>query len=120
MDFLRKYYLDVITKEYVKFDGRVARKPFWVYVVINMIIGTVLGWIPFVGIILGLGLMLPSLGMSVRRLHDIGKSAWYLLFFLIPLAGPIILIVFYAQKGQAMDNQFGPDTTAEDEEPLGI
>ncbi|HEY8980241.1 MAG TPA: DUF805 domain-containing protein, partial [Streptomyces sp.] len=63
-------------------------------------------------IIYSLAVLLPSLGVSVRRLHDTGKSGWWILIALIPLAGVIILIVFLATEGKREPNAYGPDPKA--------
>jgi uncharacterized membrane protein YhaH (DUF805 family) len=59
--------------------------------------------------ILTLGLLLPSLTVSVRRLHDTGRSGWWLLIGIIPLIGGIVLIVWFAQDGELGVNRFGPN-----------
>jgi hypothetical protein len=59
----------------------------------------VLGTGPWLNLLVALALLLPNLGVGVRRLHDTGKSGWLLLLALIPLAGVIILIVFFCQEG---------------------
>jgi len=56
-----------------------------------------------------LGVFIPTLAVSVRRLHDIGKSGWWLLLLLIPLIGPIVLLVFFVLDSQAEVNAYGPN-----------
>jgi len=56
--------------------------------------------------------LIPSLAVSVRRLHDIGKSGWFLLITLIPVVGSIIFIVYAAQEGEPHANQYGEDPKA--------
>lgn len=58
--------------------------------------------------IVNLTLLLPSLGLAVRRLHDIGKSGWWIFISLIPIIGWILLIVWYCQDSQMEPNQYGP------------
>ena len=58
-----------------------------------------------------LAVLIPSLAVEVRRLHDIGKSGWWLLLGLIPLIGPIVLIVWFATDSKG-DNQYGPNPKA--------
>lgn len=60
-------------------------------------------------IILSLGTLLPSLGVLLRRLHDTDRSAWWLLLYLIPLIGPIVMLVFLVLKGTEGENQYGAD-----------
>ena len=110
-------YISVL-KKYAVFSGRAGRREFWMFVLFNVIISFVLSLIDgVIGIsvaqmgllsfIYSLLVILPTLAVSVRRLHDIGRSWLSLFFALIPFAGPIILIVFYAKGGDAGDNKFG-------------
>ncbi|TJY41720.1 DUF805 domain-containing protein [Cohnella pontilimi] len=61
-----------------------------------------------------LAILLPSLAVSVRRLHDTGRSGWWLLIGLIPLIGAIILLVFTCQDSQPGDNRYGPNPRSGD------
>lgn len=63
--------------------------------------------------IYSLAALVPGLAVAWRRLHDIGKSGAYYLFILIPIAGPIILLVWFAKAGDVGDNAYGPDPKAE-------
>lgn len=115
-----QWYTDVI-KKYVVFSGRARRKEFWMFVLFNAIIGIVLGIIDkaigtdfssgsgVLGTIYSLAVLLPSLGVAWRRLHDTDRSGWWILIGIIPIIGWIVLIVFYAQEGKAGDNKYGPD-----------
>lgn len=89
---------------YADFTGRARRQEFWFMYLWTLIFGL----IPFVNIAWGLATFVPSLALSVRRLHDIGKSGVYLLFYLIPLAGPIVMIVFFATDSDRFANLYGP------------
>ena len=89
---------------YADFTGRARRQEFWFMYLWTLIFGL----IPFVNIAWGLATFVPSLALSVRRLHDIGKSGVYLLFYVIPLAGPIIMIVFFATDSDRFTNLYGP------------
>jgi len=60
----------------------------------------------------GLGTLLPMLAVQVRRLHDIDKSGWNMLWFIIPLVGFILMIVWYCRLGTVGENRFGPDPLA--------
>jgi uncharacterized membrane protein YhaH (DUF805 family) len=115
------WYLKVL-KEYANFSGRAGRKEFWLFTLFNaifaivaMILDNLLGLaIRDVGygpiyILYILATLIPGLAVSVRRLHDIGKSGWYLLMGLIPCLGGIILLVFYATAGDPGENEYGPD-----------
>ena len=60
-------------------------------------------------LIYGLAVLLPALGVSVRRLHDIGKSGWWLFLGLVPIIGPIVLLVFVCLDGKPGSNEYGPN-----------
>ena len=64
------------------------------------------------GTVVSIAILVPSLAVGVRRLHDIGRSGWYLLFAFIPLVGIIILIVWFARVGDPSDNAFGTSPTS--------
>jgi uncharacterized membrane protein YhaH (DUF805 family) len=94
--------------KYADFNGRAARPEFWwfflfqvgVYVVASLIHGLVY-------LLAFLALVLPSVAVGARRMHDIGKSGWFLLLGLIPFVG-LVLLYFAAQPGQPDANQYGP------------
>lgn len=105
-----------VTVNYCNFNGRSSRSEYWWYAlavaILNVVISTVLSGSPSVmqavsGVIT-LGLLLPGLGLAVRRLHDINKSGWYLLLALIPIVGAIILIVWFCKESEPQANQYGP------------
>ena len=114
------WYLDA-WKNYANFQGRARRKAYWMFVLFNFIAIFALGFISGLvgpraeagyGILSGLyslAVILPSLAVAVRRLHDTGRSGWWLLIGLVPLVGPIVLIVFCAQDSQPGTNQYGPN-----------
>ena len=104
---------------YCRFQGRSSRSEYWWWVLFCSILGFCIGIVE--GIldfsmtavqatsgILSLVLLLPGLGLSVRRLHDIGKSGWWILLGLIPVVGAIVLIIWFARNSQMQDNQYGP------------
>jgi len=129
-----KWYLKVI-KHYADFSGRASRKELWMFVLLNgifanaiMVLENVLGITAFdFAIFLGkttpdlfgnmgfgwlfltynLAVLIPSLAVGVRRFHDIGKSGWNYFVGLIPLAGVIILLVWFCKNGQAVENKWG-------------
>ena len=122
----------VVTQHYIDFNGRVGRAVFWQYILIYVAVGIVFSVLRLrlLADLFGLALFLPTLGICVRRLHDLGKSGWLVLLPAIPwfllgafififwpfavvagLAGLICslyLIYLYAQPGVAESNQFGP------------
>ena len=101
-------YLAVMHK-YADFDGRASRSEFWYFVLVNTTISIILSILHLTGasFLYSLVVMIPSLAVGTRRLHDIGKSGWMQLVVLIPIVGIIWLIVLLAQKGQKEDNQYG-------------
>jgi uncharacterized membrane protein YhaH (DUF805 family) len=109
----------IVTTQYFDFEGRTRRQTFWYYILVYFVIALALALVQ--GIVhlgdvltglLGLALLLPSLGIAARRLHDINMSAWWLLIGLIPLVGAIVLIYFYCQPGTVGANRFGADPKA--------
>ncbi|WP_395366891.1 DUF805 domain-containing protein [Streptomyces sp. YH02] len=109
------WYLEVL-KKYVVFSGRARRKEHWMFFLINIIavvvvvtVDLAIGTFPLLYPIYFLAVLLPHLGVTVRRLHDTGRSGWSVLFALIPLVGGIILIVLLATEGQRQENAYGPD-----------
>ncbi len=112
------WYL-VVLKKYAVFSGRARRKEYWMFTLFSTIIALVLGFIEgIVGIapetnqsilvgIYTLAVLIPSIAVSVRRLHDTGRSGWWVLISLVPLIGAIVLIVFTVQDSQQGDNQYG-------------
>ena len=107
-------------KKYAAFIGRARRREYWTFVIVNDIIGFVLGFIvglagitpqteySVLAVIFGLFVLIPSLAVSVRRLHDTGRSGWWLLIGLIPIIGVIVLLIFYVLDSQAGTNEYGP------------
>jgi len=106
-------------RNYVNFSGRAVRSEFWFWVLFAIIASVVAKLIDFalfpssdvspINSLVGLALFLPGLAMSVRRLHDIDRSGWWILLVLIPLIGAIILIIWYCQKGTTGSNRFGSE-----------
>lgn len=116
------WYVGVL-KNYAVFNGRAPRQEYWMFVLINLIIGSVLGVIdataglagPGYGVLSGiysLVVLIPSIAVAVRRLHDADRSGlWFLLVF-VPVIGSIALIVFLVQDGHSGANQYGEDPRA--------
>jgi uncharacterized membrane protein YhaH (DUF805 family) len=96
-------------KKYAVFSGRARRQEFWIFFVATFVVGCVVGWIPIIGWLISLAMVVPSLAVGGRRLHDTNRSALWLLLLLIPLVGFIILIVFWVQEGTAGKNKYGPN-----------
>ncbi|MFI6147528.1 DUF805 domain-containing protein [Streptomyces sp. NPDC051109] len=112
------YYTDVL-KKYTVFSGRARRQEYWMFFLFNMaaaiilaIVDGALGTYPLLYAIYALAVFLPSLAVAVRRLHDTGKSGWWLFIGLVPLIGGIWLIVLMATEGQPQPNEYGPNPKA--------
>ena len=101
---------------YFNFEGRARRSEYWWFVLANFCASIVLSFLgnlinfPWLTTILSLALLIPSLGLTARRLHDIGKSGWVMLISIIPIVGAILLIIWCAKDGDPQPNQYGPST----------
>jgi uncharacterized membrane protein YhaH (DUF805 family) len=111
---LMEWYLKVV-KNYVGFQGRARRKEYWMFFLFNLIIGLVIGFVEgllnlsqVLSTLYSLAILLPSLAVGVRRLHDTGRSGLWLLIGLIPLIGLIVLLVFFCEDSKD-ENQYGPN-----------
>ena len=119
--------LPLFFKNYANFQGRSSRGAYWWLILINILIGFGLGVIDglvftdmvlstggfgILGGVYSLATLIPGLALSFRRLHDVDKTAWWLLLALIPLIGAIVLIIFTVQEGTSGTNKFGPDEEA--------
>ncbi|MET7522290.1 DUF805 domain-containing protein [Streptomyces sp. NPDC005248] len=109
------WYLDVL-KKYAVFSGRARRQEYWMYMLFNyiaiivaVVLDVVLGTLPVITAIYVFAVLLPSLGVTIRRLHDTGRTGWWILFGIVPLAGPITLLVFDCLEGDRSENAYGPD-----------
>ena len=111
MEEIINNFKTIITKKYICFDGRAGRGEFWRFILVSVVVSTILGFIPKAGQILqvlwSLALLLPTLGVTARRLHDRGKSGWLQLLALIPVIGGIIVLVLCIPEGDAQNNQYG-------------
>ena len=101
-------------RNYVNFEGRARRSEYWYWVLFVTLVQLVMDLVAgsddsAAAVVATLGLLLPSLAVSVRRLHDIDKSGWFLLLWFIPLIGWIVLIVWACRRGTVGPNRFGPD-----------
>jgi uncharacterized membrane protein YhaH (DUF805 family) len=106
-----EYFLSAV-KRYAEFTGRATRQEYWMYVLFYIIfamgvgvIGGLLGTMAL-STIYSLGLLIPSISICTRRLHDTGRSGWWQLIALIPLIGWIVLIVFLVQDTKTTDNTY--------------
>jgi uncharacterized membrane protein YhaH (DUF805 family) len=108
-------------KKYAVFSGRSRRMEYWYFVLFVVIITVVLNMLDLligantragVGVlssIFSLAVLIPSIAVSVRRLHDIDRTGWWVLISLVPLVGWIVLLVFSVQEGTPGSNRYGPN-----------
>ena len=121
------WYVKVL-KNYAVFSGRARRKEYWMFALFNFIFALVLsligvltfGMLYILAILYGVAVFVPALAVAVRRLHDIGKSGWYYFIILIPLAGPIWLLVLMCTDSQPGGNKSGPNPKEEEESGKAI
>lgn len=102
---------------YATFSGRARRSEFWFFWLFNLLAHGVAGILDAalfgtatpLNAIVSLLLLVPNLAVSVRRLHDVGRSGWWLLILLVPLVGIVVLLIWYVSQGEHGANRFGPD-----------
>ena len=99
--------------KYVDFSGRAGRSEFWWFFLFQVVVSVVLGiFSQALQGIAGLVLLLPALGVSARRLHDIGKSGWFLLLWFVPLIGWVVLLYWAVQPSAPGSNAWGSGPAA--------
>jgi uncharacterized membrane protein YhaH (DUF805 family) len=110
-----EWYLKVL-RDYAEFEGRARRMEYWMFILVNLLVLLAISLVEF---LLGLGgtlsflyslaILIPSVAVSVRRLHDIGRSGWWILIGIIPVLGALVLLVFYCIDSDPGDNEYGAD-----------
>ncbi len=118
-----KWFIDAMKKAF-NFSDRSRRKEYWMFILATVIISIVLTIVDTVaglelaedvGILstlFSLAIIIPSISVTVRRLHDIGKSGWWVLIGLIPIVGFIVLLVFTVKDSEAAPNAYGKNPKA--------
>ncbi|HET6527165.1 MAG TPA: DUF805 domain-containing protein [Balneolaceae bacterium] len=117
------YWYIKVLKNYVEFSGRARRKEYWMFTLINLLIAIAFGVITVMSanegeqaainiviiiyLIYSLAVMIPSIAVTVRRLHDTGRSGWWWFINLVPLIGPVILLVFLVTDSENGENEYG-------------
>lgn len=115
------YYLEVL-KKYAQFSGRACRAEYWMFFLFSLLIAVVLSVIDaltgltwnhgqngVLSSLYALIVLIPGFAVSVRRLHDIDRSGWWLLIAFIPIVGALVVLMFYCQRGTRGENRFGAD-----------
>ena len=112
------WYIGVL-KKYAVFDGRARRKEYWMFLLFNIIAASVLLGIDMAigtyGVLYGiylLGTLAPAIGVTIRRLHDTGKSGWWIFISLVPVIGGFWFLYLMVIEGTKGDNLYGPDPKA--------
>jgi uncharacterized membrane protein YhaH (DUF805 family) len=109
-----RWYIDVL-KKYAVFSGRARRKEYWQYtlftcialvalVIVGAVVHTMIPYFVYL-----IAVIVPTLAVGVRRLHDTGKSGWFILLGFIPVVGGLIMLVFLCAAGERGMNAYGPD-----------
>lgn len=136
------WWKQAVFENYANFNGRARRSEFWYFNLFNGIIyaiflllvllvgsnagngafGTAIGGLYIGYSLFNLAMLIPSLAVSVRRLHDIGKSGWLVLLSLIPVIGQILLIIWFATEGTKGPNEYGnnPKETPDSIDVIGL
>lgn len=108
------WFVEVL-KKYAVFSGRARRQEYWMFTLVASLIYlglVVLGLAmdtELPELLFALAILLPSWAVSVRRLHDTGRSGWWVLIGLVPCVGSIVMIIFAATEGERGENQYGAD-----------
>ena len=114
------WYLDVLGNKYAVFYGRARRAEYWFFVLFNILISIALGVVdgltgtlnPMTGIgllggVYAIAVIVPGMAVTVRRLHDTGRSGWWVLLALIPIIGGLVLLYFLVLDSDPGSNDYG-------------
>ena len=121
-----QWYITAL-KRYADFSGRSRRKEFWLFILFHFLVSLILNVIGIaidmqlqIGLAMalpglyGLATIIPALAVTVRRLHDINRTGWWILIGFVPAIGAIVLLVFHVQEGDVGENQYGPNPKADE------
>ena len=114
MENINKFYLDVLKKKYALFDGRASVREFWMFWLFHfiayvalIIVGTLISVSFLLAGIYALALVVPTIAITCRRLHDVGQSGWMQLIGFIPFGVLYLIFMHYIKPGTPGDNKFG-------------
>ncbi|MDZ7933571.1 MAG: DUF805 domain-containing protein [Emticicia sp.] len=102
------YFTNAITNNYTNFEGRARRSEYWYFTLFSTIISWGLSYagiamnFPWISVIYSLAIILPSIALTVRRMHDVGKSGWFMLI-------PIYNLILACTDSEVGQNQYGPN-----------
>ena len=115
------WYIDAF-RNYANFRGRARRKAYWMFFLFNLIAAFLFGIIDaaagtfdevsglgLFGALYSLAIFIPYLALTVRRLHDTGRSGWWMLIAVLPLIGVVVLFIFSVLDGTPGENEYGPN-----------
>jgi len=104
-----QWYKKVVFENYANFNGRARRSEYWNFTLTNVIVSLILG---FIGVLIGIGtiisdiyslmVLVPTIAVTIRRMHDVGKNGWFMLI-------PIYNLILACTNGIEGENQYGPD-----------
>jgi len=116
--YLMQWYLKVVKDNFANFQGRARRQEYWMFILFNslfafaaLLLDGLLG-LGFLYALYVLAMFIPSTAVAVRRLHDTGKSGWWLLILLVPIIGSIWCLVLLCTDSENGANSFGPSPKA--------
>lgn len=130
-----EWYKKVVFDNYSNFNGRARRSEYWYFYLTNMVIyillailaavlsnisSTLSGFIILLYGVYALAMLIPGLAVAVRRLHDVDKSGWFLLFSIIPIIGGILLLIWFCSEGIRRTNQYGADPKGNTIHEIGV
>ena len=122
------WYLKAL-KKYAVFSGRARRKEYWMFSLFNIIVVLALAFVEgitgvapqsdqsILAVVYLFAALLPGLAVTVRRLHDTGRTGWWVLISLVPIIGSLVLLVFMVQDSQQSENRYGPNPKLADAGP---
>ena len=130
MKQFQRFFVDTLKNRYAAFAGRATRSEYWYFVLFSIIIALILavldsqfvnpvlgiepvtysGRVGLLSVLFNLAILIPALALAIRRLHDIGKSGWWILMGIIPIVnfiGVFVLLYFFIKDSQPGENQYG-------------
>lgn len=108
------YFVEYLKNNYAKFDGRVTRRQYWMFTLYSMLVSiamniviAILPFLAIVSLLYAIALIVPSIGLGIRRLHDLNLSGWFFLIAFVPVLGGLALLFLFCMPGDAEENKFG-------------